>query len=295
MPASLCVICSPSPPYAQPDTQQHPGQHAQHTGGATDREHADHADGTGQQPVRRSRSLCQHRRCAPFSLLASTHQSLPLTLASTWNGRKWPPHRTCLHADSEDKPNEPAPASLHAGDVRDFIRQLLMADLDRQRGPGRGPFYDADDLHGDLDDAPSPDNSVRLINKESKLDGCIQTDETLPEKSQQLGAKLLVSDAGDAAVPCCWNAVAQRAACSAWRTQWLTIGLPLRSQCPARDFTYSCKISTAISEWTLPLYAGKHAAPAFRDHMLLRAWARMCWIEHLLSCRPQVLRRDENH
>jgi len=91
--------------------------------------------------------------------------------------------------------------------VLQLFRQLIMAVVESQRGdksqphegPGRyhayfGPYWEDDDLEADISwmSDPSPADSVRNVG-DMQLDGCIQTSETLPEKSQQLGAKMLVS------------------------------------------------------------------------------------------------------
>lgn len=81
------------------------------------------------------------------------------------------------------------------GDVFDLISQLVEHDIN-YIGKLAGITYIADDLHQDIAGSPSPENSIKKT-ADIKLDGCIHNvQQSLPEKSSQLGAKLLVSVKG---------------------------------------------------------------------------------------------------
>lgn len=81
------------------------------------------------------------------------------------------------------------------GDVFDLISQMVKHDINFI-GKLPGITYIADDLHQDIEGSPSPENSIKKT-ADIKLDGCIHNvQQSLPEKSSQLGAKLLVSEKG---------------------------------------------------------------------------------------------------
>jgi len=94
--------------------------------------------------------------------------------------------------------------------VRLAVRELLKAIIDRERAEmgiyARGPYYKADNIYG-----PTPYwlvNEKRTGNlyqaqPDATLDGCINTSQTQPVQSQQLGAKMLVSPRPVCAVMLC--------------------------------------------------------------------------------------------